>query len=552
MFFRFLAFTPALLLFAAPVPPNLSVNLKDNALVGDIVTVTATATSEAGISRVEFSVDDQLRATVSKSPYEYKWDTVDEEEGRHTLIVAAFDLDGKTATKRLKLEVDNGLSVGVKLHAEKTMAAFRKADFEAAFLEGRKAYKIKNSDPDGIRSMAIAVGGRGDTNRAIDLLEKPQNINGQMVGDPKLFPLSDRDSLEVRGYFHLKRAAAQPDKGQAPELATVFDLGRKTMQARADEARVAHPSPFKSAADQFAVGDALFAQGAYDAALEVYRGGPATGISPINRQALTLMVSDRTLEADTLLQQQIKENRANDTTHALAALLLFRQHKYKQARQEADGPAERKSLTGLLVLAHTDLALRDFRRGIDSLKQLAERADTGEVHYLASCLAMDSKDLKRATDECMETLSRSPALTESYNLRAYQLGALVPTDGLAQALPIFDLAAQRDPKSSDARAGRAIVLMQQKKFKMAEPIVHELSRQERMSADVWVAMAALAAENNDRLKATEYLAQANRLDPALFPDTLVPHMPDFFIRVARYRRPPLLTPALLALEEASK
>src|SRR5438105_3728386 len=144
----------AALLFALGVPPILSVNVKDNALVGDVVAVTAMASSEAGITRVEFSVDDQLRSTVTKRPYEYKWDTVDEEEGRHTLIVAAFDTDGKTATKRIKLEVDNGLAMGVKPHAEKALAAFRKADYDTAFLEGRKAYKIKNSDPDAIRAMA--------------------------------------------------------------------------------------------------------------------------------------------------------------------------------------------------------------------------------------------------------------------------------------------------------------------------------------------------------------------------------------------------------------
>src|SRR5689334_9101282 len=112
----------ASLLLAPRVPPTLTVNIKDNEQVGDVVTVAAMASSEAGIARVEFSVDDQLRATVAKRPYEYKWDTVDEEEGRHTLIVAAFDTDGKTATKRVKLEVDNGLTMGIKPHAEKALA----------------------------------------------------------------------------------------------------------------------------------------------------------------------------------------------------------------------------------------------------------------------------------------------------------------------------------------------------------------------------------------------------------------------------------------------
>ncbi len=543
-----------LILAAGPVPPVLSVNVKDNTLVGDVLTVTAMASSEAGITRVEFSVDDQLKATVLKRPFEYKWDTIDEEEGRHTLIVAAFDTDGKTATKRIKLEVDNGLSMGVKPHADKGLAAFRKADFDTAFLEGRKAYRIKNSDPDAIRAMAAGVGGRGDINRAIDLLEKPQNINNQVIGDPKIFPLADKDSLEVRGYFHLRRAALAPDKAAAPELALVQDLGRRSMAIRAAETKAMHPAPYKTTAEQFVVGDALFAQGAFEGALEAYRAGPAPAkdTSSVNHQALALIMIDRQVEAETLLQDQITSGKANDATHAILGAIYLRQHKFSRARQEADGPAQRKSLIGTLVMAHGDLAQRDFRGCIDYLKQLLEKADTVEVHYLASALAMDGKDLSKAAASAMEAISRSPALIEPYVLRAFQLATLVPTEGINQALPIFELAIQRDPKNQEARMGRATILMQQKKFKTAEPIIRELSREDRLSADVWVGMAALSAEENDRIKVMEQLAQAKRLDPELFPDTLVPRMPEFLVRVARYRRPPLLTPALLAIEESPK
>jgi tetratricopeptide (TPR) repeat protein len=551
-------FQTAVLILSLLLPrlpaPVLSVNIKDNALVGDIVTVTAMASSEAGITRVEFSVDDQLKATAMKRPYEYKWDTIDEEEGRHTLIIAAFDTDGKTATKRIKLEVDNGLSMGVKPHADKALAGFRKADFETAFLEGRKAYRIKNSDPDAIRAMAAGVGGRGDINRAIDLLEKPQNINNQVIGDPKIFPLADKDSLEVRGYFHLRRAALAADKGASPELATVFDLGRRSMAIHALETKAAHPTPYKTAVEQIIVGDALFAQGAFEAALEAYRAGPAPpkDTSSINHQALALIMMDRLVEAETILQEQITSGKANDATHAIMGAIYLHQHKYPRAHQEADGPAQRKSLVGLLVMAHADLSQRDFRGCIDSLKQLAERSDTVEVHYLASALAMDGKDLAKASVSAMEAISRAPALMEPYVLRAFQLATLVPTEGINQALPIFEVAMQREPKNQEARMGRATILMLQKKFKTAEPIIRELAREDRLSADVWVGMAALSAEENDRIKVMEQLAHAKRLEPELFPDTLVPRMPDFLVRVARYRRPPLITPALLAIEEAAK
>src|SRR5579862_8386907 len=99
-----LALTLPLSAFAARgMAPVLTVNVKDNAMVADVTTVSAQAASESGILKVEFSVDDQLRATLTKAPYEYKWDTVDEDEGRHTLIVAAYDGAGTTATRRIKV-----------------------------------------------------------------------------------------------------------------------------------------------------------------------------------------------------------------------------------------------------------------------------------------------------------------------------------------------------------------------------------------------------------------------------------------------------------------
>src|ERR1051325_8085089 len=97
--------------------PVITANVSDKDVVSDVVTVKAQASSENGIAKGEFSIDDQIRATQSRPPFEYKWDTVDEEEGHHTVIVSAYDGAGKAVAKRIKVEVDNGLSLGVKPHA---------------------------------------------------------------------------------------------------------------------------------------------------------------------------------------------------------------------------------------------------------------------------------------------------------------------------------------------------------------------------------------------------------------------------------------------------
>src|SRR5436305_789308 len=82
---------------------TVTLNVKAGDQIGDIFIVKADVTSEAGVSKVEFSIDDQLKLTLTKAPYEYKWDTVDDDEGQHTLLVSAFDAQGNTAVKRVRL-----------------------------------------------------------------------------------------------------------------------------------------------------------------------------------------------------------------------------------------------------------------------------------------------------------------------------------------------------------------------------------------------------------------------------------------------------------------
>jgi len=536
--------------------PTVEVNVQDNAVVGDVLTVKARPASEAGIARVEFSVDDQLRATVTQPPYEYKWDTIDEDEGRHTLSVAVLDGDGKAATKRIKVEVDNGLSQGVKPHADRALESFRRGEYDAALLAARKAYKISQTDIDAIRAMAAGVGGTGDFNRALDLLEKPPRMNNQVVGDPKNFPLADRTALELRGLFHVRRAGTQPNAAaMLPDLAAAYELGRRLDDLDLKELRAKYPGSDQSAVALLAVGDALFLRGDYEEALALYKRVPADskeGVAAQNRVALALLRLNRLRDAELLLNNMIGGGPANDATHAILGAVYLQQRRFAQARKQAEGPAQRRSLTGLIVLAYADLALLDYRRAYEALQQAAARGPLPEVAYLAALLFTDTGDLKRATDAFIETIARMPTLLDAHTLRGYQLAWLVPSDGFAQAQALFDFVLKRDPFHAGAKMGKAVALIQQKKCKAAEPLLKDLARDDRTAGDVWVGLAAVHADGNRQQMANDALAQARRLEPQRFKDVMVPRMPEFVRRVARYRRPPLLTPALLALEEGRK
>src|SRR5205823_2716256 len=155
-------------------------------------------------------------------------------------------------------------------------------------------------------------------------------------------------------------------------------------------------------------------------------------------------------------------------------------------------------LPGLIIAAHADLQTRDFRRAEDELKKATAKADTAESRYLTAALYTSGRNLKLATDNILESILRYPTLLDAYAMRAFQLAVLVPNDGPNQALTLFDAILQRNPKHDSARIGKAVILLQQKKFKQADPIIRELAHDDKLSGDVWVALAAADLEVNDR------------------------------------------------------
>jgi tetratricopeptide (TPR) repeat protein len=533
---------------------TVTVNAKTGDQVGNIFTVKAEVLSDAGVSKVEFSVDDQLKLTLNKAPYEYKWDTVDEDEGQHTLIVSAYDSQGNTAVKRVRVEVENGLSQGIKPHAQKALEYFHAGQFQKAQLEGRKAYKINIADLDAIRALAAGIGGLGDYNRALDLLEKPQMQNNQVIGNPKDYPMTDPAAMELRGRFRIQRAEKQTTiPAMLADLSIAFDFWRKLHANYLTDLRKAYPDTDTSAKARFAIGDALFYHGEYEAAAEEYRKIPKDGrefVSAQNRLALALMRMGRYAEAEQTARPLVDRSVGNDGTRAVLAALQVQQRNYKRARTELEPAIAHGSLSGLIVGAYAEIGTGNARRAYDELRQAAARAEeTPDIQYLAAGYFTEAGDLKTASSALFGALRLDPGLLDTYAMRGYQLATLVPKDGFAQAQALFDFVLSRDPQHVGARLGRAIALVQDKKYRQAEPILKQLTREERFAGEVWIALAAAHSGLNDQLASAEDLKQAKAVDPERFGDTLLPSMTNLMARVGRYRRPPLLTPLLLTLEE---
>jgi poly(hydroxyalkanoate) depolymerase family esterase len=94
------------------VAPTVSISAPGNgSSVSGTVKVTASATDNVGVAKVEFSIDNTLVGTDTAAPFEYSWNTAAATNGTHTLVAKAYDAAGNTATSStVSVTVSGGIS----------------------------------------------------------------------------------------------------------------------------------------------------------------------------------------------------------------------------------------------------------------------------------------------------------------------------------------------------------------------------------------------------------------------------------------------------------
>jgi major membrane immunogen (membrane-anchored lipoprotein) len=93
-------------------PPTASVTAPaSGATLKSTVTLSASASDNFGVARVDFYVDSQLVGSDSASPYSLSWDTRSIPNGAHSLSVVAYDATGLSGTSAsVPFTVDNDLT----------------------------------------------------------------------------------------------------------------------------------------------------------------------------------------------------------------------------------------------------------------------------------------------------------------------------------------------------------------------------------------------------------------------------------------------------------
>lgn len=99
--------------------PSVSISSPaDGAVVSGTTLVTANASDDVGVAKVEFYLDGALTATDTSAPYEWSWNTTSASDGGHSLTARASDAAGNTSTSSaVDVTVSNGSSSGITLSA---------------------------------------------------------------------------------------------------------------------------------------------------------------------------------------------------------------------------------------------------------------------------------------------------------------------------------------------------------------------------------------------------------------------------------------------------
>ncbi len=81
------------------VAPDTSItDPASGATVTGAISVTASATDNVGVTKVEFYLDGVLQSTDTSAPYAWSWDTASAANGPHTLSTRAYDAAGNVGT----------------------------------------------------------------------------------------------------------------------------------------------------------------------------------------------------------------------------------------------------------------------------------------------------------------------------------------------------------------------------------------------------------------------------------------------------------------------
>lgn len=520
---------------------TLTLEQKDGDKVSDVARIVARAESPDGVDKVEFRLDEKLRATVSSVPYRFDWDTLADTEGAHVVAVTAYDSAGKTRKTQISLTVDNELSLGADVLAERGRTALSAKDLDAATRYARRAMKAQEGSVAGTRILAAVQAARFDWDRAVAILEKAK------LPDDDPAPL-----LELASY-RVHRALAPENTGNfVVEIQEINSLRRRAADIAVKETvKKNTPAAGEAARPEqlIAVGDALIQAGRYHEAVGMYGKGALVDGAPlplVNRMALAYVLDNSPQEAITLLRPVLRAKQADAASRAVQGLALLRLNRYDQAVEAVRPDLIERHPAALSVAAAAATVLKKHREASGYASDaVAVAPNAGETHYALSIASRVPLDSQAAL---YEAVARSPFQNGPLVDYAARLALQQRPDRFDRALDITDFVRKIEPDNVPARLMQAIIYTQQGKYADAEQILTPMYKRDKTSADLLMTLAVYWRARDNGGLTSFYLQSAEKQDPHRFELTFTPRpleLLKLLYRDLHYRADLFLTPSTL-------
>lgn len=209
----------------------------DGAAVSGVVALSANATDDAGVERVDFLLNGALIASDAQAPYTANWNSASASNGAHTLHARAEDIAGNTATSApVRVNVSGGTS-GPPL-----VATFDNEDVNDGYVKanadgGAPAVGTLEAS----LGLALGRGTDGKYNRSVLSFDTSALPDGATIvsaslsvayrsayGDPWSQPAGNRLLIDVRNECFGGCAIEAGDYAAAADAAAVAELARFT------------------------------------------------------------------------------------------------------------------------------------------------------------------------------------------------------------------------------------------------------------------------------------------------------------------------------------
>ena len=538
----------ALALIAAQAKVQLNVNVKDGEVVTGERVFRVLVTAKDPITQVEFYVGDELRETDTSTPYEFKIDSLAEKEGVLRMKFAAYTSKGDSASKAVRVSIDNLTSKGAKFHVDRARELLSLSKWDDAILATRIALKAQPGFAPAQVAMARAYLGKGVLDSAQKFAEDA------LVAEP-----NNLEAAELLAGINLQKAFATFNRGG--DRRETLDVIKVALKSAVENRRKVLDYHFESLGavtndNRLRYADAAMRSSRYQSAInalttEFAKDNRKTEVA--NRLAYAQLRAGRVEDAATTMADHKKFGTPDAYGFALIAIIEAQKGNW-QASDDAMREAVLSEGDNMGVrTSQAYLALR--RGGGATLKSIAlqlakDEGQRSEVHLYLTAFYNQDRQFELSRRHFERAVLAEPASYDVYIERANESIGMALSGSLPQkdkdlelemAKILLDTALAARPESHEALTGVSVLSLHMGKRQDALLYAQAAVKAGPTYPAGHYALAAAYSALGNTSEASKANLKAGQLDKPNLEGRELPNARVAWQYFARHGRTPLIT-----------